>query len=192
VLGRWSLQRRLIAGILALLALATLGIGLISTVAVRSALVAQLDDELREVSSRVQFVVGTRPADPRLGFTPGLPVGSLIAFVSTSGRVSAAYLDDAATVQELSPLQLRVLADTTLDRPRTVRFPGLSGEFRVLATELPSGSTLLVGLSTRDVIVSTSRLGAVITIILVGTLTVAAVLGREVVRFALTPLTRIR
>ncbi len=192
MVGRWSLQRRLIAGILALLALATLGIGLISTVAVRSALVAQLDDELREVSSRVQFVVGTRPADPRLGFTPGLPVGSLIAFVSPGGRVSAAYLDEAATVQELSPLQLRVLADTSLDRPRTVRFPGISGEFRVLATELPSGSTLLVGLSTSEVVKTTSRLGAVITIILVGTLTVAAVLGREVVRLGLGPLTRIR
>jgi two-component system, OmpR family, sensor kinase len=73
-----------------------------------------------------------------------------------------------------------------------VRFPGISGEFRVLATELPSGSTLLVGLSTREVVTTTSRLGAVITIILVGTLTVAAVLGREVVRLGLGPLTRIR
>lgn len=192
MVGRWSLQRRLIAGILALLALATLGIGLISTVALRSSLVGQLDEELRDTASRVQFAVGSRPADPRLGFAPGLPVGSLIAFVSPSGRVSAAYLDDSATVQELSPLQLRVLADTTLDHPRTVRFPGISGEFRVLGTELASGSVLLVGLSTQEVVITTSRLGAVITIILVGTLAVAAVLGREVVRFALTPLTRIR
>ena len=190
--GRWSLQRRLIAGILALLALATLGIGLISTVALRSSLVAQLDEELRQTAARVEFAVGSRPADPRLGFAPGLPVGSLIAFVGESGRVSAAYLDDEAQVQRLSQLQLRVLADTTLEHPRTIRFPGIGGEFRVLATELPGGTTLLVGLSTQEVVVTTSRLAAVITIILVGTLAVAALLGRSVVRFALTPLTRIR
>lgn len=192
MLGRWSLQRRLIAGILALLALATLGIGLISTVALRSSLVAQLDEELRQTAARVEFAVGSRPADPRLGFAPGLPVGSLIAFVGESGRVSAAYLDDEAQVQRLSQLQLRMLADTTLEHPRTIRFPGIGGEFRVLATELPGGTTLLVGLSTQEVVVTTSRLGAVITIILVGTLAVAALLGRSVVRFALTPLTRIR
>lgn len=192
MLGRWSLQRRLIAGILALLALATLGIGLISTVALRSSLVAQLDEELRQTAARVEFAVGSRPADPRLGFAPGLPVGSLIAFVGESGRVSAAYLDDEAQVQRLSQLQLRVLADATLEHPRTIRFPGIGGEFRVLATELPGGTTLLVGLSTQEVVVTTSRLGAVITIILVGTLAVAALLGRSVVRFALSPLTRIR
>lgn len=192
MLGRWSLQRRLIAGILALLALATLGIGLISTVALRSSLVAQLDEELRQTAARVEFAIGSRPADPRLGFAPGLPVGSLIAFVGESGRVSAAYLDDEAQVQRLSQLQLRVLADATLEQPRTIRFPGIGGEFRVLATELPGGTTLLVGLSTQEVVVTTSRLGAVITIILVGTLAVAALLGRSVVRFALSPLTRIR
>lgn len=192
MLGRWSLQRRLIAGILALLALATLGIGLISTVALRSSLVAQLDEELRQTAARVEFAVGSRPADPRLGFAPGLPVGSLIAFVGESGRVSAAYLDDEAQVQRLSQLQLRVLADTTLDHPRTIRFPGIGGEFRVLATELSGGTVLLVGLSTQEVVITTSRLGAVITIILVGTLAVAALLGSSVVRFALAPLTRIR
>lgn len=192
MLGRWSLQRRLIAGILALLALATLGIGLISTVALRSSLVSQLDEELRQTAARVEFAVGSRPADPRLGFAPGLPVGSLIAFVGESGRVSAAYLDDEAQVQRLSQLQLRVLADTTLDHPRTIRFPGIGGEFRVLATELSGGTVLLVGLSTQEVVITTSRLGAVITIILVGTLAVAALLGSSVVRFALAPLTRIR
>ncbi|HET8957586.1 MAG TPA: ATP-binding protein [Microcella sp.] len=192
MLGRWSLQRRLIAGILALLTLATLGIGLISTVALRSSLVAQLDDELRDTATRVEFAVGSRPADPRLGFAPGLPVGSLIAFIGESGRVSAAYLDDEAQVRRLSQLQLGVLADTTLDHPRTIRFPGIGGEFRLLATELPGGTTLLVGLSTQEVVITTSRLGAVITIILVGTLAVAALLGSSVVRFALSPLTRIR
>lgn len=192
MLGRWSLQRRLIAGILALLALATLGIGLISTVALRSSLVSQLDEELRQTAARVEFAVGSRPADPRLGFAPGLPVGSLIAFVGESGRVSAAYLDDEAQVQRLSQLQLRVLADTTLDHPRTIRFPGIGGEFRVLATALSGGTVLLVGLSTQEVVITTSRLGAVITIILVGTLAVAALLGSSVVRFALAPLTRIR
>lgn len=192
-MGRWSLQRRLIAGILALLAFATLGIGIISTIAVRSSLVDQLDEELRETTARVQISVSARPADPTLGFSgPGLPVGSVIAFVTAEGRVTAAYLDNDATVRELSPLQLRVLAGTTVDDPRTVRFPGVTGEFRVLGTEVGSGTVLLVGLSTRDVVLTTSRLGAVITIILIGTLAGAALLGRGVVRIALRPLTRIR
>lgn len=192
MLARWSLQRRLVAGILILLALATGGIGLISAIALRSALIDQLDDELRATTARVEGGFEGRPGNPRDGFAgPGLPVGSLIVVITDEGT-SAAYLDDDADVRTLSERQVRVFSTANLDRPATVRLPEGLGEFRVLGVELDSGATVIVGLSMRDVTVTTARLGAVITIVLIGALLAAAVLGRGVVRVALRPLTRIR
>ncbi|MER3390777.1 MAG: ATP-binding protein [Microcella sp.] len=189
----WSLQQRLVAGILALLAVATLGIGVVSTFALRSSLVGQLDDELRSTTQRVAATLEAGSDEPgRSLLGPGLPLGSLIAIVSPQGRVTAAYLDLDAEVRELSALQQRVLAGASVEQPRTIRFPGRLGEYRVLGVPVGQNSTVVVGLSTREVTVTTARLGATITAVLVGTLLIAAALGRSVARVALRPLTRIR
>lgn len=189
----WSLQQRLVAGILALLAVATLGIGVVSTFALRTSLIGQLDDELFSTTQRVALTLGARPGDPSSSLLgPGLPLGSLIAVVTPQGRVTAAYLDLDAEVRELSALQQRVLAGASFEHPRTIRFPGGLGEYRVLGAPVGEGSAVVVGLSTRAATVTTARLGATITAILIGTLVIAAALGRSVARVALRPLTRIR
>lgn len=189
----WSLQQRLVAGILALLAVATLGIGVVSTFALRTSLIGQLDDELRTTTQRVAVTLEAGPGEPgRSLLGPGLPLGSLIAVVSPQGRVTAAYLDLDAEVRELSALQQRVLAGASIEQPRTIRFPGGLGEYRVLGAPVGQGSAVVVGLSTREATVTTARLGATITAVLIGTLIIAAALGRSVARVALRPLTRIR
>lgn len=190
----WSLQQRLVAGILALLALATLGIGVLSVHFLRASLTDQLDDELRSTAQRVESTIGGGGGrGPGIGFDgPGLPVGSLIGVVDADGSIVAAYLDRDADVRALARAQLDVLASTPLDAPRTVGFGGGLGEFRVIAVSIDADSALIVGLSTREVQVTITRLGAVISAVLVGILIVAGVLGREVARVALRPLTRIR
>ena len=188
----WSLRQRLVAGILVLLMMATLAIGVLSVFFVRANLVAQLDDELRITTSRLERIAapGRGPASSFEG--PGLPLGSLIGIVQSDGSAVAAYLDDNAIVRELSPLQVRVLAARTSGEPDTVRLPNGLGEFRVLTTATDSETLLIVGISMREVTTTVARLGAVIAAILGGILIVAAVLGREVVRLGLRPLTRVR
>lgn len=190
--GGWSLRKRLVAGILVLLMMATLAIGVLSVYFLRANLVAQLDDELRIIAQRIESVAapGRGPAQSFDG--PGLPTGSLIGVVQSDGSTVAAYLDDNATVRELSNVQLRVLATRALGDPVTLRLPGGLGEFRVLATSADRDTVLIVGLSTREVTATVARLAAVIAAVLAGILIVAAVLGREVVRLGLRPLTRVR
>ncbi|MFN4000743.1 sensor histidine kinase [Microcella sp.] len=190
--GGWSLRKRLVAGILVLLMMATLAIGVLSVYFVRANIVAQLDDELRIIAQRIENVAapGRGPAQSFEG--PGLPTGSLIGVIQSDGSTVAAYLDDNATVRELSSVQLRVLAIRALGEPVTLRLPGGLGEFRVLATSADRDTVLIVGLSTREVTTTVARLAAVIAAVLAGILIVAAVLGREVVRLGLRPLTRVR
>lgn len=188
----WSLRQRLVAGILILLMMATLAIGVLSVYFVRANLVAQLDDELRVTTSRIERIAapGRGPASSFDG--PGLPLGSLIGVVQADGTIVAAYLDDDAVVRELTSVHERVLASSAHGRPSTVRLANGLGEFRVLATPTDSDTVLIVGLSMREVSVTVARLGAVIAAVLGGILVVAAVLGREVVRLGLRPLTRVR
>jgi len=190
--GGWSLRKRLVAGILVLLTMATLAIGVLSVYFLRASLVDQLDDELRVVAQRIQNIAAPGRGPAQSLDRPGLPTGSLIGVVQPDGSAVAAYLDDDATVRELSTLQVRVIAARTLSEPATVRLPGELGEFRVLAIATEGGTVLIVGLSTAEVASTTARLGAVIVAVLAGILVVTGVLGRDVVRLGLRPLTRVR
>ena len=189
---KWSLQKRLVAGVLVLLLAATVAIGVLSIALLRSNLVAQLDDELRMVATRISSLAADDRAPQASLEGPGLPLGSVVAVVQLDGTAVAAYLDDDATVRQLTGAQLRLLATRTIGEPATVRLPGGIGEFRVLATQTASGEVLIVGLPTRSVQSTIARLGVVIAAVLVGILVVAAVLGREVVRIGLRPLSRVR
>lgn len=190
--SKWSLQKRLVAGVLVLLLAATVAIGVLSIALLRSNLVAQLDDELRMVATRISSLAAVDRAPQASLEGPGLPLGSVVAVVQRDGTAVAAYLDDDAAVRQLTGAQVRLLATRTLDDPATVRLPGGIGEFRVLATQTESGEVLVVGLPTRSVQSTIARLGVVIAAVLVGILVVAGVLGREVVRIGLRPLSRVR
>lgn len=190
--SKWSLQKRLVAGVLVLLLAATVAIGVLSIALLRSNLVAQLDDELRMVATRISSLAAVDRAPQASLEGPGLPLGSVVAVVQRDGTAVAAYLDDDAAVRQLTGAQVRLLATRTLDDPATVRLPGGIGEFRVLATQTESGEVLVVGLPTRSVQSTIARLGVVIAAVLVGILVAAGVLGREVVRIGLRPLSRVR
>ena len=111
---RWSLQKRLVAGVLVLLLAATVAIGVLSIVLLRSNLVSQLDDELRMVATRVASLAAAQQGPQASLEGPGLPLGSVVAVVQLDGTAVAAYLDDDATVRQLSGVQVRVLASRTL------------------------------------------------------------------------------
>ena len=180
--GGWSLRKRLVAGILVLLLLATLAIGVLSVYFLRANLVTQLDDELRVIAQRISTIAAPGRGPAQSLDRPGLPTGSLIGVVQADGSAVAAYLDSDATVRELSSVQVRVIAARTLGDPATVRLPGGLGEFRVLATAIDGGTVLIVGLPTAELTTTIARLAAVIGAVLAGILVVAGVLGREVVR----------
>src|SRR4029453_16115664 len=81
-LAGWSLRRRLLTGVLALLAVLCLGIGAVSTLAVRQFLTAQLDNQVLAASARALGPPpGPSPGHDRGLFRPGQAAGTLGAVI---------------------------------------------------------------------------------------------------------------
>lgn len=215
----WTLRRRLVVTVVALLLGMAVALGVTSTLALRTSLVAQLDEQLVAASQRSEraprepgeeFTNPTPPvpreADLPLdqaisdGHDDGAPpflsvagqrTGTLGVLVENGAAVSSGYLDEDATVQTLDTEQQAVLAQVPADGlPRTVDVPGL-GEFRVLASEIEPGTAIVTGLSLAEVR-ATERgyLAKEIAITALGLL-VAGTLAAVTVRRALRPLDRV-
>ncbi|MGI5212488.1 sensor histidine kinase [Plantactinospora sp. CA-290183] len=153
----WSLRTRLVAAVVALLAVVCVLIGAGTTVALRHSLLDQLDQQLDAVATRAGRPSGARvPVAPAKPGTPGVesafprgqPVGTLAARVR-DGRVRwAATLpaDTTAPQEEVPAAQQPVLAALPADgRPRT-RNLGRLGDYRLAADPMPNGDVLVTGL----------------------------------------------
>lgn len=198
----WTLRRRLVAGIAALLAAVTIVIAVLSVVALQRFLVGRLDTQLQAATGRSQeaYEGGGRPDDDGPGgrppgdllATPGQGAGTL-AGISRGGVVAAAaVLDDRGTTVTLTSDQLARLAQVAAARePVTVDLGGSLGEYRVAARQTPDGDALLVGLPLESVQETVLRLSLLIALIGAVGVIGAAVVGAVVVRVALRPLERV-
>lgn len=202
--GRWSLQTRLLAGQVALLAALCVGIAGVTELALHRYLVGELDDQLRQIAQR-SSMMERRPPPPmgpmhppmRPGpgpvflDAPGQPVGMVAAVVRDDGSVVAGVLGrggDRAAVSEAARRQLAGLDDVR--RPVTRSLDGL-GRYRVLA--MPGrhpGSALVIGLSMADVARTLGRVALIFAVLTVLAVAVAVVAGLLVIRRALAPLNR--
>ena len=104
---RLTLRRRLVLGIVALLAAVTVVIGVVSVLALQGFLVARLDSQLTAATNRsqvafeghgpdVSLLPGELPPPSALLNLPGQRTGTLAGTVSGSG-LSVAVLGDGAT-----------------------------------------------------------------------------------------------
>jgi two-component system OmpR family sensor kinase len=196
----WSLRRRLVLGIVALLALLAVVIGGVTVAALRGQLVARLDRVLLAASERT-----TAAVDDVVVGGPGFPAGSIVdilpgqgagavGLVTVDGQVvRAGYVGEDGRPQLLTPVQLQALADVPDDRaPRTVSLGGSLGSYRAVATPLgDSGITVVNGLSLAEADATTSQLVTTVAAVGLAAIALAALLGSLVVRVALRPLTRV-
>lgn len=202
--GRWSLQTRLLAGQVALLAALCVGIAGVTELALHRYLVGELDDQLRQIAQR-SSMMERRPPPPMGAMhppmrpgpgpvfldAPGQPVGMVAAVVRDDGSVVAGVLGrggDRAAVSEAARRQLAGLDDVR--RPVTRSLDGL-GRYRVLA--MPGrhpGSALVIGLSMADVARTLGRVALIFAVLTVLAVAVAVVAGLLVIRRALAPLNR--
>ncbi|MEV7230187.1 ATP-binding protein [Polymorphospora sp. NPDC051019] len=146
-LAGWSLRAKLLAAVIGLLAAVCLGVGVVTTVALRHTLVDQVDRQLTATERR-----GGPPRDLRPDFElrrqlVGQPPGTLAAVVG-DGRVAAAVRDVDSTggVSDV-PGDARVtLAALPPDGEPRSRDLGTLGRYRLLARELPNGAVTVTGL----------------------------------------------
>ncbi|GGW02292.1 two-component sensor histidine kinase [Streptomyces narbonensis] len=205
----WSLRTRLVVSAVALIAVVAAVIGTVTTIAFRSYLYDQADEQVRDVSKRA----AGPPADMPLGPDPvpgndqlafvlrgGTPVGTLGAELVGGEIVSAKYSAEERTEdgglegpesQDLDAAQRAVLAAVPRDsEPHTVDLPGGLGSYRVVYAEGGRG-TFLIGLPLTEVEDALSTLVLVELSVTGAGLVAASIAGAVLVRVALRPLRRV-
>jgi two-component system OmpR family sensor kinase len=202
---RWTLRRRLVVGIVALLAAVSFVVGAVSVLALNDSLVGKLDDTVTSASDRFQnFAQGPgpggdsgRPGAPLAGLAPGTVVGSNI-----DGSVVALVLGDQLESTDATDAQLQTTALTTAQNarlaaltqtgtPTTVDLGGDLGEYRFVATDTGTGERVLIGMSLAEVHSTVDQVLIVIAIVTLAGLIAAFAVGTAIVRVALRPLERV-
>ncbi len=208
--GRWQrrlagvpLRTRLLAALMALLAVVCVVIGVVTEVAVYRFQVGQLDDQLAAAADRTA-TFGQRPPDGRqvppgpqpqqtpLTGAPGQASGTLVARIA-DGRIVEAGVLDVITGERLEvPVeQYPVLTGLPVDRrPYTASLGGL-GDYRLIAARGHDGDVLITGLPLAGVYAIRYQLIAIETAVGLTAAVLAALLGTLIIRRTLRPLRRV-
>lgn len=193
----WTLRRRLVVAIVALLAIVGLLVGAISVAALRQNLITRLDQQVVASLGGPLLIPqadgGTGTGGSPVGDGPGRRVGTLLVVDDGSGVAQGGFTRDDGTVVELTDAQFAALGalDAPGDPPRTVDLGGELGAFRVVERTTSTGDTAWVGQSMSEVEATTWNLALIFGLVLLGALVVAALLGTWIVRVTLRPLDRI-
>jgi two-component system OmpR family sensor kinase len=186
-----SLRGRLIAGILALLAIVCIGIGAVSTLAVREFLTAQLDSSLMSAASRAEGPLH-RPSERPQQATPppGQGPGTITYIVRPNGSVVAWVIAADGTVVALTSAQGAVVAAVPLDGALHTATVDDLGDYRLVARSV-RGVTVVTGLPLGPVQETVWRLVLVEVAVAGSALVLAAGAGMLIVSGALSPLRRV-
>lgn len=192
---RWSLRRRLVVGIMALLALVSIIVGLVSAVVLRNVLVARLDDQVRSVNeSFLRGGAGLEGADAGARPTPqdASRTGALVLLADGGTVQIGAYLSNDLREVQLSLDQVkRLLEVPPTGEATTVGLGGGLGDYRVESRSDSDGTRLVGGLPLAEVNATIGQLLAIVAMVTLAALAVTAIVGTAVVRVALRPLGRV-
>lgn len=194
-----TLRARLVAGLLALLVLAFVGVGLATTAALRHFLVDRLDQQLADSGGR--YAASLEQGTPRGGADTRAQAPGTFGARLVSGRVTVAGVvdgdaDDAGQPNAddtvaLTSAEQRTLAGLRADgTARTVRIAAL-GEYRLRAVAGRDGDVLVTGLPLRQVHETTERLVSLELTVFAVALVAVGVTGTAWVRWSLRPLERV-
>lgn len=192
----WSLRRRLVLGIVALLAVVSAVVGAISVLALRENLMERLDAQVRTSLDVARGGGGVPSAGqgPLDDDSPQQRLGSLLLLTQGRTVLIGEYLTESGDAATLTVDQAQELvaavSSVAAGQPVTVDLGGDLGAFRVAAVSA-SDRVLVTGLSMSEVDDTTRNLALIFALVALAALTVAAVAGAVVVRLALRPLGRV-
>jgi two-component system OmpR family sensor kinase len=202
-LSRWTLRKRLVVAVVALLALAAVIIGFASVVSVQTVLLGRVDAQLTAATTRSSGAAEERPGDrggfppeseppvPEFVGAPGQSAGTLGAIIAGGAVRYAGYLDAAGDLQPLTTAQVSTLLTVSLGgEPQSIDLRGELGSYRVVAVETRNGA-MIVGLPLADLEFTLGQLIAGISGIALGVLVLAGTASYFIVRLALRPLDRV-
>ena len=200
---RWfagrTLRGRLIAGLLALLAVACAAVGLVTYLALHGAMLSQLDTQLRAASHRYEMCLNApRPpgdADPDHQQPMHTPdgcaqqqAGQTFSAVIRNGVLTDNYVANGTC--DLTTADKTVLtAMPAGDQPFSTELSSL-GDYRLLASQGP-GVTYLSGLPLAPVESTLREVEIAMAVVFAAVLLLTGVLGTGFVRLSLRPLRRV-
>ncbi|MFU8852489.1 ATP-binding protein [Micromonospora sp. SL1-18] len=206
-LAGWSLRRRLVLSVVALLALVSIGIGGLTTVALRHFLIAQVDSQLSMGDRRPGDVPSwfrqsgeqrwpgpapepPSPEPPSPEPPRGFPPGSIAVRVA-DGSTQATTRAEGGGLEQVPAAQVAPLAALPTDgRPHTVDLDG-RGDYRAVARQLPDGDRLAVAIPLSVVEETVMWMVVAQAGVVTAGLLIAGSLGALIVRAALRPLNRV-
>lgn len=189
--ARWSLQRRLVLGIVVLLAVVSILVGGASALVLRQNLLTRLDGQ---VSQSLNFATGNDGGQG--GGTPPdsngpRRIGGLVLYSLEGTTVAAAVSEDGTAVSLTAAQKKQLLALGDSPSPQTVDLGGSLGAYRVATGTRSDGATVVVGQSLAEVTTTTNNLLLIFGLVTLLALIAAVVAGSAVVRVALRPLGRV-
>ncbi len=196
-----TLRGRLLAALLALLALICLIVGVVTELALRQNLIAQVDDKLSGPSHSI--AAGQRPGDrPDQQFDPSravdLPGGgrTLAAKIVDGKVVDGQYLATAADESGIvatstsAAVNAELAALPATSQHVTRSLPGL-GSYRLVAQQLPDGSVAVLGLPLDEVNDTLLRLGLTELCVALAGMIGVGLIGSAIITRQLRPLNRV-
>ncbi len=204
----WTLRSRVVLVVVAMLAVLGAVIGTVSVFALQNYLMQRLDGQLTSALDRGQHAADrinaggpTVPEAAGAVQTPGQPTGTLGAVRSAEGGllfppVILADRSSSSPNQPLGPKQvsingLALLSVPADEKPRTVDLGSQLGSYRIAATQLSNGDSVIIGLPLSDVNATVSQLTLVIILVTLAGLIFAFLIASVVVRLAMRPLERV-
>jgi len=187
----WSIRRRLVVGVVALLAVVGILIGTISVVALRQNLLDRLDGQLDDAWRALPAISGQLPTTP-----DSVPLSGLVVAATAPDQIASGVVITATG--ERTPLTTAQLTEVFAAPVgvSTVSIGGL-GSYRIELRQaqptpsLPQGGTIALGLPMSEVDATTWNLVAIFALVTGGALALAAIAAGAVVRVALRPLGRV-
>lgn len=197
-LRAWTLRRRLIVGTTALVLLALLLSVAATLLSLRASLYERLDQDVHtglELTAGPKGAApdGTLDAAPPSGVGPRQRINSLEIVLAADGAATrSSYVTPAGRVVALSASQLAMIRSAIGDdqTPTTVDLGGSLGSFRIAAKTI-GASTVVFGLSMRDVTATITSLGGILAVVMGVALFLVATGITWLVTRALRPLRRV-
>jgi two-component system OmpR family sensor kinase len=192
----WSLQRRLVVGIVALFALLSVAIGLSSAALLQHNLQQRLDDDLKgAVALTPSLFSGLPPGEypTFLDLLQGQSQGSIALIVRNDEFEDGGYLAPRRQTRVLTPEQRDLLLSARPgDPPRSVTL-GELGEYRIATQYVNREGTLrtVIAVPTAEIKGTIVQLSLIIALFTGAGVLAAMLLAGAVVRIALRPLGRV-
>jgi two-component system OmpR family sensor kinase len=196
---KWTLRRRLVVSIVALVALVSFGISTASIIGLNSYLEQRVDTQLSSTAGRNFPGAG----GPGFGFvtsaeeyltTPGLPVGTVAVVVEDDTIVDAGMIarEAGASSQVLTDAQSEALLSVGIDeQAQTIDLGSQLGGYRAIAFSAESGDRVVLAISLSDVQATVTEFRGVLILISVLGVLAAALASAFIVSLALRPLRRV-